>query len=303
MNGKNNIDPQLKQRFDHLKNVPARDPGSAARGRARFLAEAAALHPVPARKMPPVAPRRLAWNLAAVALTLLALFYGGSVGAAFAAQDALPGEMLYPVKIASEDLRLGLARDPQTEIDLLLKFAAARVSEMNQLAARGMVPPTETAARLESQVHQALQLAAGLESDEMQEALQTIRAQLEAQEQNISQVGGETGQALQQIRRMLQEQIDVIDEGLADPEQFRNRVHATPTETHTGGESGAPTATPAPPQATKTPLGEGNGGAPTPVGSGGQQTVSPGTHTPQRTPTGSRTPPTPGGGGGGGSRP
>lgn len=281
MNDQHELDPQLKQRLEHLKNVPARDPHSAARGRARFLAEAAALQPAPARKARSVPRRRLVWNFAAVALTLLVLFFGGSVGAAFAAQDSLPGETLYPVKLASEDLRLGLTGDTQTEIDLLLQFAAERVSEMNQLAAQGITPPVETAARLESQVSRALQLAAQLGDEEMLPALERIRFQLEQEAQSLSE-GGEAGQVLQQTRYMLQEQILVVDEGLADPEQFRNQVQAGQEQTPGSQTTPLPSGTPTPQGSGSG--GSGQGGTSTPGGSGGPHTKTPDPQVPDQTP-------------------
>ncbi len=289
------LDPQLKQRLDRLKDVPARDPHAAARGRARFLAEAAALQPASSRRALP--SRRLAWNFAALALALLLLF-GGSVGATFAAQGALPGETLYPLKLAVEDFRLGLTVNPQTEIDLLMEFVGNRVSEMNQLAAQGQIPPAATVGRLEEHVHLALQLAAGMDDPEMLTALRRIRSQLEIQVQTISDGQSEPGVVLQQTRLLLEAQIRQIDEGLTVPEQFR-------TQTRSGWPT--QTASPMPSRffATSTPQfgGAGQGETPTPDETGARSLQgTPGMQTPQKTPypTGGQwSQRTPGGGGGG----
>ncbi|MCS7011613.1 MAG: DUF5667 domain-containing protein [Anaerolineales bacterium] len=291
------IDPQLKQRLKRLKNVPARDSHAAAHGRARFLAEAAALQDASPRRS--LLSRRLAWNFAALVLTLLLLF-GGSVGAAFAAQAALPDQALYPLKLAVEDFRLGLTADPQTKIDLLMEFAGVRVLEINQLAAQGKVPPAETTGRLEEHIHFALQLAAGMDDPAMLTALQYIRSQLEVQAQTISEGQGEPGAVLQQARLMLQAQIRQIDEGLTSPEQFR---------VQTRQDRPMATLSPMPSRLFVTPTpqsggGAGQGGTPTPDETGGQPPQeTPGTRTPQKTPrpTGGQGPQgTPGGGGGGG---
>ncbi len=293
------LDPQLEEQLDRLKTIPARDPQAAARGRVRFLAEAAALRPTLVQKERTVVSRRFVWKFALAALAALVLFFGGSVGAAFAAQSALPGETLYPVKLICEDLRLGFTGDPQARIDLLMQFSAVRVSEMNQLADQGSAIPAETAERLESQVQQALQLAAGLADEDMQAALARIRTQLEMQILSLTQTSGEAGDLMLKTRLMLQERLLLVDEGLADPEAFRTQVHygqdseaASPspvsstTPEPTGGQGsnstpGGPDQTPGsqqPPEKTPGPTDEsgppatpGDGGSGNDGGSGGNQ--------------------------------
>jgi len=274
----NDLDPQLKRELERLKNVPPRDPQAAARGRERFLAEAAALQPAPRRNL--AAPRKLAWNFAAVVLTLLLLFFGGAVGAAFASQNALPGEMLYPVKLAAEDLRLALAGTPQAEIDLLMQFAAVRVAEMNQLAAQGIVSPPETPARLEQHVHLALQLAAGLDDPAMSVALENIRAQLEADASSLRDEPGEPGRVLQQTRQMLQQHVSMIDEGLSAPEQFGNRFCPTQIAVTTTPTAVRAAVTPSPQGSGGTSGGDGQGQTPT----HGPKTQTPGNPGPKKTP-------------------
>lgn len=293
------LNQQLEEQFDRLKTIPARDPRSAARGRARFLVEAAALQPASEKIERTVVSRRFVWKFALAALAALVLFFGGSVGVAFAAQGTLPGETLYPVKLMCEDLRLSFTGDPQARIDLLMQFSAVRVSEMNQLADQGSAIPAEIAERLESQVQQALQLAAGLVDKDMQAALTRIRTQLEVQVFSLTQISGEAGDLILQTRLMLQERLRLVDEGLTDPEAFRAQVHygqdseaASPspafstTPEPTGGQGsnstpGGPDQTPGPqqpPEKTPGPTNEsgppatpGDGGSGNDGGSGGNQ--------------------------------
>ena len=69
-----------------------------------------------------------------IAITLFAL--AGGSGAVYASGDALPGDALYPVKIASEDVQLFFS-DDEGDVDLLLKFMDKRVGEMDRLVAPG----------------------------------------------------------------------------------------------------------------------------------------------------------------------
>lgn len=77
-----------------------------------------------------IRPRRRAWRVAwALAAFLLALLLG-TAGLALAAEGSLPGEMLYPIKRGSEQLRLALATSPDSRSALLLSFAERRLNEV-----------------------------------------------------------------------------------------------------------------------------------------------------------------------------
>ena len=68
-------------------------------------------------------------------LAMLLIFFisSASVGAAFASQDALPGELLYPVKIATEKIELAVTKDEIKKTELHLEFAGKRLDEVEQL--------------------------------------------------------------------------------------------------------------------------------------------------------------------------
>lgn len=56
---------------------------------------------------------------------------------AMAAQDALPGEVLYPVKRAIEDAQTNLKSDGAAKADTVLSHAEARLDEVQRLTAKG----------------------------------------------------------------------------------------------------------------------------------------------------------------------
>lgn len=65
---------------------------------------------------------------------LLALF-GGSLFSVSAAERSLPGDLLYSVKIATEQARLAMASSPEQKLILKTEFTDRRVDEMKQVIA------------------------------------------------------------------------------------------------------------------------------------------------------------------------
>ena len=79
---------------------------------------------------------RPAWaRVAAAVLVGVIVVSMLTAGTAYAAQDSLPGELLYPVKIGTEDARLWTAGDGPAGLELNLAFAQNRLAEMGKLAA------------------------------------------------------------------------------------------------------------------------------------------------------------------------
>ena len=106
---------------------------------------------------------------------MLAIIVGTATlggGVAWAASDSLPGDLLYPVKIAVEDARLTFTAAPQDQIDLVLGFVEERVEEIQGLLEIEHPVPDEAIARMEQHIEQALAYAAQISSDqEMVDAL------------------------------------------------------------------------------------------------------------------------------------
>lgn len=74
---------------------------------------------------------------ALTAALALVLVFGG-VGTAAAAQGALPGDLLYPVKVSiNETVEVALATTPHARAEVSTKLAQRRVEEAEALAARG----------------------------------------------------------------------------------------------------------------------------------------------------------------------
>lgn len=102
---------------------------------------------------------RPAVSLAIVIVLLVATLSAGTV---YAASGALPGDSLYPVKIAVEDARLMLSGE-EGDAALYLQFADERLQEIDTLAAKGRYQDIPTATqRFEDQLQAASQLVSSL---------------------------------------------------------------------------------------------------------------------------------------------
>lgn len=157
----------------------------------------------------------------------LLLAVGGAGATAYAAQGSLPTQPLYAVKLASEQVQLALAAEPQADLNLLVGFAAERVQEMIALAADGKAIPSQVQTRLQEQLQLALQYAAQLGDAEMAGALEHIRlmaqSQMRALEQarlNASEQGDE---ALRLAQQAMNQALAMAEGGLKDPLTFRLR--------------------------------------------------------------------------------
>ncbi len=80
-------------------------------------------------------PSQFAWARVAVSVLIVVVLLSTlTTGTAFAAQSSLPGDMLYPVKTVTEDVRLLMADGSVAKAELNLKFAQTRLEEMSKLA-------------------------------------------------------------------------------------------------------------------------------------------------------------------------
>lgn len=109
---------QAAQALGQTLHVP---PAAVARGRARFLKRITqAPRPAPARFRP-------TWLRAGLAAGLVLAF--SFSGVILASAQALPGEALYPIKLAVEQTRLHLARDVSHQLALEAEFDRERLEE------------------------------------------------------------------------------------------------------------------------------------------------------------------------------
>ncbi|MBN1190285.1 MAG: hypothetical protein JXA46_11075 [Dehalococcoidales bacterium] len=163
-------------------------------------------------------PPQMAW--ARVALTVLAVIIvvamAGS-GTAYAAQDSLPGDVLYPLKKGTEGARLLVAGDSADKAVLNLQFAQRRLEEMRRLAGKdekrageavnGYGANLEAAATEINKIDDTASLAIVLER-----ASEDIRQQMLFCDETLDTFDGLSGPALEAGSLAASRQVDILEE-------------------------------------------------------------------------------------------
>jgi hypothetical protein len=137
--------------------------------RPEFRQEAArqfqqALRDLPVRKPAGAFSFRHWW--VSVATALAVIVFGGT-GTVFAANSAQPDNILYPVKLATESVRISLASSDQAKAELYAEFADRRVSEIVTMASKGNAEAVEKAT--DHLDHQLVAMAGVVDTGESKE--------------------------------------------------------------------------------------------------------------------------------------
>jgi hypothetical protein len=82
-------------------------------------------------------PYRRRFSMASVILVIVLTLSAIGGGTAYAAQDSLPGDALYPVKLGTEQMRMMLPGDDVVKAERALSFAERRMGEIEALAEKG----------------------------------------------------------------------------------------------------------------------------------------------------------------------
>jgi hypothetical protein len=326
----NEIDPKTENMLDVLCSVPPRDLEAAARGKTYFLKQASVMRSAVSRKQEnrhngwintilPVFPRKehRVMNAMIAVVVVVVMFFGGTGTTVYAAQASLPDQPLYPLKTWSEDTLLSLTSSPQSRLNYGLDFSDRRITEMADLLSAGRPIPEMTKVRLQNELQQALELAAGMDDPLMVQQLEQIRLRAETQLKTmtalISRAQESAQPVLLQMQLRLQDQVRLCTLGQADPRGFRLQVQQR--QWNRDGMQ-LPTGTPMPtgnsygpgpgdglqtPFGTHVPTGNGEGPglqSPTQPPQSGNGAQGPATQDPASTPM-----PTGSGNGSGGNQP
>jgi uncharacterized membrane protein YgcG len=243
-----NVDPLILSLLDELKPVPPRNTRAAAHGRASFLSEAVSAREKQRHNLWTIFQQKEQFVMKLVISTLLigGLLFGGNATVS-AAQDALPNQPLYQIKLMSEDMKLWFVSDANQQVQLLMQQVQNRLEEMRSLTSEGVSPPTALMNRAQERIQRALHIATGLDDPSKVALLQQLRTRLQTQEQLMEQFQQsnceECVPVLQQTREMLRTQLREVEDDLATPEpaplqlqnqnqnqnQYQNQVRTTQT--------------------------------------------------------------------------
>jgi hypothetical protein len=237
MNPKTDLEAELVKKITILQDVHGQNPEKYRERKALFLHQAEEL-----RKTLPETPVQTAPNwkqrlgaflsLKKIAplpilspvisiLLVLALFFSGTGITIAAAQNSQPDQFLYDIKLLSEEIRLEITSNPLTKIQLMLEYANRRAEEINTLIQAGNLPPESVLIRYQTQLEQALQFAASLSEEQLNQVYSLILIRLQNQEnlllqdQNANQSNQEA--ALAQLVQMLQDRINWFKNNLDNP--------------------------------------------------------------------------------------
>ena len=218
----------------YYATVPEPSGGLAA-GRARLLASAAQqraraqANTILTRKERVQHKMKLMFVTRLVSAILAVVIGTAAVGggAVWAANDSLPGDLFYPVKLTVEDFRMDLARTPEAQVGLALQFAEERAAETQAMVQAGLPVSEQVVARMEYHFQHALRQAAWAPEEEMPGLVERIaqRAQTQAQvlEQVRTMAQEEAQVGLERAQQVCQQAHEVAMSALGDPQAFRFR--------------------------------------------------------------------------------
>lgn len=231
------IDPDLFEKLMRIDKAPGRDPQKADAGLAKFLNEAQNYQAVITNPEPErhngwmqnfkhqIIGNRKEYSPMTTVLTILlatALLFGAGGVTVAAAEGSQPDDPLYTLKLWSENARLDLIGDPETDFQLSLEFMGRRAEEIQLILETRTAPSAELLDEYQNQIEQTIRFALNMPEDQVKQALELIRSRLIIQQQSMEQLHltGDADQLHQRARlqEMLQTRIGWLADGLTDPE-------------------------------------------------------------------------------------
>ena len=208
------LDKDLKEKLDLLQETPPRDPVKASQRRDEYLRKVRYLHyskPMYAiagllnsKLWKPFFSQRPSLVPFAAAILLIFGLVFGSVGTVYAAQDSLPNDPLYSIKLAGENLRLAFTPDTEDRISLLTSYADRRLQEATALDAQGQPLPNELATMMDAYIAELTSLTTSLDETAVQEDPTAVSRTLRPQDRDQARTNPENDNQLEltQLREM-----------------------------------------------------------------------------------------------------
>ncbi|MBI5880451.1 MAG: zf-HC2 domain-containing protein [Chloroflexi bacterium] len=218
----------------------------------------------------------------AMLVVILLVVIGGGTQVLAASADALPGDALYAVKRASEEVRAALARDPGDEIIARLEIVRTRETELLRLQAIGRTDwMPETLAAGQAQLDRISPLLAQLSVTDMERASRLAGVADEAMGAHVEVLNRLLTTAPAQTLPGLQDAIERSTRALKDAKSWKRSAPGRPDD---AGTTPAPSPTAIAtspidvPLSTRTPPANSNPGPQTthtPPGNNGNPPLTP----------------------------
>lgn len=137
------------------------------------------------------------------ALSVIGMVLGGSLASVSAAERSVPGDILYPVKLAAEQARLMIEKEPPKKLKLKTEFVGRRAEEMKKIASTDVSKKSERMKEAADIMKKDLDtVKTDLHSVATKEsALTAVEAA-----QDINKMGDQVTQAVKDVRALLPEE-------------------------------------------------------------------------------------------------
>jgi hypothetical protein len=243
INTNDELDPQIANLFDTLKEIPERDPTSVTTRRQEFQAEATRMgQSKPAASFRSLLAVRNIFTFlfqrksqlsvlrAACMLGVVMVLVLGSGGfTVAAAQSSLPDEALYPVKTFSEDMLLFIANDSDSGFDLEMQYYQRRLGEILAMEKKGKKPPAAIGDRLNNLFIKTIAHVTKENNLKSDVQLKEFRAELlkSAGELSQSDIAGSNDLVLSTLREQIINQLGWVEVGIMDPQALKDLLKNT----------------------------------------------------------------------------
>lgn len=237
---KEEIEPELIKRLDSLKRINIEhNLETETRTRAAYFANVEKIAVSKTTRLRPTYQNHIKqligfgkerFTLSPTFISIMVafvLFFGGGGISVAAAQNSLPDNILYPVKLLTEDINEMLTIQPQEKMNLEMDFSQTRLEEIGTLLKRGNLPEDAIFTRLQNHLMIAFQLAAEADPQDSGELLRLqnrLQEQIQIMEQLQINGNAPVEAALLRTRDMLQTQVRLVDESLANSSTLRNEL-------------------------------------------------------------------------------
>ncbi len=178
-------------------------------------------------------------KLGSVLAVAMLLLFGLVFGAGHAVAASLPGELLYNLKLAAEQVRMDLTIDPQARAELRLELAEQRLDEITRLVERGLAPGAPVVDRTTKQLDAALEAATqgGMNDEAASQALHQLALALQQRQRTMEEMTGEMPDPVlipfRVVLRAMERVREEAHAGQGDPdgENVRQRIGSPPDPT------------------------------------------------------------------------
>ncbi len=240
-NQEDNTQTPLEIKLQNLRDTPERDVLTAASQRAAFIEKAKSIKTLRHNRSPVSSAfffRHIEWkhllkrkegrkmSFITTLLIVSGLVFGGTGVTVAAAQSAMPDDLLYPVKLASEGIAVAISPNSDAAVNAHLKNSQRRANELYTILNEEGVLNDDTSEQFLDEIDNAIEETGGMKHENMMAALIRIEAHMQSvllkmQENDLPETAR---QNIQNLILKVQARIMALENGERNPSQFKEKV-------------------------------------------------------------------------------